>query len=42
MSGTAQAAGGSHVGWRFRIGMVLILDGYSALALIQVVDGLRH
>jgi hypothetical protein len=39
MSGTAQAPGLGQVGWRFGIGIILIICGYVALALIPLVAG---
>jgi hypothetical protein len=39
MSGTAQEPGLGQVGWRFGVGVVLIICGYAALALIPLVAG---
>lgn len=39
MSDTAQAPGLGQVGWRFGIGIILIIGGYAALALIPLVAG---
>lgn len=39
MSGTAQAPGLGQVGWRFGVGIVLIIGGYASLALIPLVAG---
>lgn len=39
MNGTAQTPSFSQAGWRFGIGIILIIGGYAALALIPVVTG---
>jgi len=39
MSDTAQSPGFGQVGWRFGIGIILIICGYAALALIPLVTG---
>jgi hypothetical protein len=39
MSGTAQTPGFGQVGLRFGIGIILIIGGYAALALIPLVAG---
>lgn len=39
MSGTAESPGLGQAGWRFGIGIVLIVCGYAALALIPLVAG---
>lgn len=39
MSGTAEAPGLGQLGWRFGIGIILIICGYAALALIPLVAG---